>query len=419
MTFLYFFESDWKMKARTYGIEIEMASFERVGEFCTQNGGRLYVDCSHIEIDTPECLTPRQAALYDKAGERIVRSTASRGLYKNNSSKHRITKGEASYGRHDNFLSDEMLYGISDFNTLWLFLATRTMFDGSGSIDNEGKYRTSQRALFVVSRDGLSMYSGNLHTPIAIFKESDRLQICTGDSTMSEMQTTFNIAVTSMVLDFIEDDKTELTATADEIIRVFHKLPYSFENFGGFKIQTNQGRMSAIGVQRYFLEGAGQNGGDPAFLSQWSSYLDILEAGEYMELKRELDCFTKLWLLERMRSRHTRDFSDVRMKQADIIFHRLGKNINDMGLYEIARAEGQVDTLFDDEEIARAVVTPPHTRAAGRALANTLGLKIGFEPWDYVSHPEDASLCVNMPNPFKTYEEEVRKFARKHGLTRA
>lgn len=73
------------------------------------NGARLYVDHAHPEYSAPEVTNPRDAVLWDKAGERIMAEAAERAaqlpgaqpihLYKNNTDN----KG-ASYGTHENYL---------------------------------------------------------------------------------------------------------------------------------------------------------------------------------------------------------------------------------------------------------------------------------------------------------------------------
>ena len=60
------------------------------------NGARLYVDHAHPEYSSPECRTPREATVYDQAGEEVMRraltvanetlpSELTISLYKNNS----------------------------------------------------------------------------------------------------------------------------------------------------------------------------------------------------------------------------------------------------------------------------------------------------------------------------------------------
>ena len=76
------------------------------------NGARYYVDHAHPEYSTPECITPRQLVVHDKAGERVLErslhevaqampSAPRLSIYKNNSDG----KGN-SYGTHENYLVD-------------------------------------------------------------------------------------------------------------------------------------------------------------------------------------------------------------------------------------------------------------------------------------------------------------------------
>src|SRR5438093_760208 len=73
------------------------------------NGARYYVDHAHPEYSTPECASPRQLVVHDKAGERVLERSLVElhhvlppgqriAIYKNNSDG----KGN-SYGTHENF----------------------------------------------------------------------------------------------------------------------------------------------------------------------------------------------------------------------------------------------------------------------------------------------------------------------------
>src|SRR4051795_10729701 len=76
------------------------------------NGARLYVDHAHPEYSSPEVTNPRDAVIWDKAGELIMAEASlltarapgadrSRpiNLYKNN-----VDNKGASYGTHENYL---------------------------------------------------------------------------------------------------------------------------------------------------------------------------------------------------------------------------------------------------------------------------------------------------------------------------
>nr|WP_265087401.1 proteasome accessory factor PafA2 family protein [Nanchangia anserum] len=71
------------------------------------NGARYYVDHAHPEYSSPETASPREAVLYDRAGDLVARRSMeelARGgddivLYKNN-----VDGKGASYGAHENYL---------------------------------------------------------------------------------------------------------------------------------------------------------------------------------------------------------------------------------------------------------------------------------------------------------------------------
>ena len=76
------------------------------------NGARFYVDHAHPEYSSPECLTPLECLVYDKAGEEVLRRAMVAAalrmpeqpapvVYKNNSDG----KGN-SYGCHENYMMD-------------------------------------------------------------------------------------------------------------------------------------------------------------------------------------------------------------------------------------------------------------------------------------------------------------------------
>src|SRR2546425_7559548 len=103
------------------------------------NGARLYVDHAHPEYSAPEVTNPRDAVLWDKAGELVMAEAARRAssepgaqqvnLYKNNTD----TKG-ASYGTHENYLMSRDT-PFSDIVThLTPFFVTRQVICGAGRV---------------------------------------------------------------------------------------------------------------------------------------------------------------------------------------------------------------------------------------------------------------------------------------------
>ncbi|MDQ3209748.1 MAG: proteasome accessory factor PafA2 family protein, partial [Actinomycetota bacterium] len=133
------------------------------------NGARYYVDHAHPEYSTPECITPRQLVIHDKAGERILErslqevarsmpSAPPLAIYKNNSDG----KGN-SYGTHENYLVDRATPFGDIVRDLTPFFVTRVVFTGAGKVgaeapwDERGRaiYQLTQRADFFETEVGL------------------------------------------------------------------------------------------------------------------------------------------------------------------------------------------------------------------------------------------------------------------------
>ena len=108
------------------------------------NGARLYVDHAHPEYSAPECLTPREAALHDRAGMMIMAEAAELAsripgiapihLYKNNTDN----KG-ASYGCHENYLMSRVTPFADVVRLFTAFLVTRQVFTGAGRLGKHAR----------------------------------------------------------------------------------------------------------------------------------------------------------------------------------------------------------------------------------------------------------------------------------------
>src|SRR5829696_637875 len=172
------------------------------------NGARYYVDHAHPEYSTPECVTPRELVIHDKAGERVlersldeVRRTmpgAQRlAVYKNNSDG----KGN-SYGTHENYLVDRQVPFATLVAGLTPFFVSRQIFCGAGKLGGEAswddrsrdRYQVTQRADFFEAEVGLET---TLKRPIINFlfehpadtEKYRRLHVIVGDANLCEVAT--------------------------------------------------------------------------------------------------------------------------------------------------------------------------------------------------------------------------------------
>src|SRR5215468_9109111 len=183
------------------------------------NGARLYVDHAHPEYSTPEVTNPRDAVLWDKAGERVMAEAARRAatiptvgtihLYKNNTDN----KG-ASYGAHENYLMRRQTPFADIVQFLTPFFVTRQIICGAGrvGIGQDGStpgFQISQRADFFEVEVGLET---TLKRPIINTRDEPhadadkyrRLHVIIGDANLSEISTLLKVGTTSLVLAMIE-----------------------------------------------------------------------------------------------------------------------------------------------------------------------------------------------------------------------
>jgi proteasome accessory factor A len=102
-----------------------------------------------------------------------------------------------------------------------------------------------------------------------------------------------------------------------------------------------------------------------------------------MSLSRELDWVAKLELLEGYRARDGLDWSAPRLQLVDLQYSDVRP---EKGLYNRLVARGRMERLLDDDEIERAMTTPPEdTRAyfRGRCLAQYAD-DVAAASWDSV-----------------------------------
>ncbi len=408
---------------------------------CTRAGGRLYRDnifefddyhfIGQLETATPECIGARQAALYSIAEQASAAEFAGTPLFSANVSIN--GRGfMSSYGRHINVETSNSQWALDyklidgDYaplnpmsNTMNILLSVMTLIDGSGWIDENG-FRTSQRSDFVQEKSGyLVVATTALDVPTVYWKGpegplKDRQQTCTSDSVQSEVQQHIVPSIIEMGIDGIESGCVDLTAENKEIVRVFHELPRHYADAAKFVIQTSAGKMTAAEVHKYFIDRLPCH--DTEAREKWKQIVDAIDHGDLMELWQELQFATRFMLYQRTRLR--RSDTDVKFNMA---FDRVSYDPSTFGMYQKLKAEGRVRRIFTDAEINAARTNPPETRAKGRAIAvHEYGMHPDFDGWDrvYFSDPHLESFADYIPlaKPSETYENEIRKTAKRIGL---
>ena len=373
------------------------------------NGARLYVDHAHPEYSSPEVTNPRDAVVWDKAGEQVmlasVRSLASNPgmpdvvLYKNN-----VDGKGASYGTHENYLVTRAVPFEDLVRYLTPFLVTRQVFAGAGRVGlgqaGQGTgFQLSQRADYIEAEVGLET---TLRRPIINTRDEPhadrtlwrRLHLIIGDATMLEVATYLRLGTTSLVLWLIEESLTrphvlrEIAGLAlADPVRAVRQVSRDVTLEQPLDLADGR-RLTALQVQEVYLAAVRtalpgvpdeQTG---AVLDRWTSVLERL-ADDPMTCAREVEWVAKLRLLEGMRSRHHLGWESSRLAAMDIQWSDVRP---ERGLYHRLVAAGAVERLTTDDEVTRAMGTPPaDTRAYFRGtVVRRFPDEVRAASWDSV-----------------------------------
>ncbi|MEX0659169.1 MAG: depupylase/deamidase Dop [Egibacteraceae bacterium] len=387
------------------------------------NGARFYVDHAHPEYSSPECSNPRDAVVWDKAGERILEVAAARGAQVLPGGPGRIvisknnTDGKgAAYGMHENYIVDRAVPFGEVVRQITPFFVTRQVMVGAGRIGNEFGlddvgYQISQRSDFFEVEVGLET---TLKRPIVNTRDEPhadpdrfrRLHVIIGDANMSEVCTYLKLGSASLVLLMIEDgflpDPPAVAEPVASLRAVSHDLTCARP------ITLADGRHATpIEVQWHYLQYARKYCEDvddapawgPDVLAVWERVLTALE-DDPTTLDGVVDWVTKYCLLQRYRERDGLEWASDKLKLIDLQYHDVRQ---DKGLYNRLAARGRIERMLDEAEIVRAVTHPPEdTRAyfRGRCLEKYRD-QVAAAGWDSIIFDvgQDTLQRVPMMDP--------------------
>jgi proteasome accessory factor A len=348
------------------------------------NGARLYVDHAHPEYSSPEVSNPRDALVWDKAGERVMARAVELvrqlpgaqpvNLYKNNTDN----KG-ASYGTHENYLMRRTTPFADVVRHLTPFFVSRQVVTGAGRVGlgQEGRrhgFQLSQRADFFEVEVGLET---TLKRPIINTRDEPhadpekyrRLHVIVGDANLAEISTYLKLGTTSLVLAMLEDGALDLDLVMSAPVKEMHRVSHD-PTLQHLVTLTDGRRLTAVQMQLEFLEQARKHVEDRLgsdvdpmtadVLDRWESVLTRLEI-DPMSLAAELDWVAKLAVLQGYRDRDGIDWDHPRLHLVDLQYSDVRQ---DKGLAQRLQARGSLARLTTDAEVEAAVTTPPlDTRA--------------------------------------------------------
>lgn len=400
------------------------------------NGARYYVDHAHPEYSSPECISPREAVIYDRAGEEVLREsmeavkrTPSFGqeivIYKNNSDR----KGN-SYGCHENYLMDRALSFSKIVKYITPFFVTRQIVAGAGKVGSESmqkpkgevSFQLSQRADFFEEEVGLET---TLKRPIVNTRDEPhadaskyrRLHVILGDANMSEISSYLKVGTTSIVLSMIEDGyMDDLDLSLVNPVAALRQVSCDLTLSQPLRLQSGK-TITPLGIQRAIFEKACEYGEEIGFgavapdndgymvLRQWGEVLDGLEA-DPLSMADTLDWVAKYRLVSAYRERNKLSWDDPKLAAIDLQYHDIRPNKS--LFYRLG-----VKKLIEDSDVKNAVSQPPpDTRAYFRGKCLELyGNYIAAANWDSMIFDlgTDPLRRVPMMDPLKGSRKHVGK----------
>ncbi|MDP9799972.1 proteasome accessory factor A [Arcanobacterium wilhelmae] len=381
------------------------------------NGARLYVDHAHPEYSSPETANPREAVLWDRAGEHIAvealslvaHSGKNFAIYKNN-----VDGKGAAYGSHENYAVSRSVEFSDIVRYLTPFMITRPVICGAGRVGIGQKseypgFQISQRADYVETPVGIETtfrrpIINTRDEPHADPAQLRRLHVIGGDANLFDVSNVLKIGTTSLVLWMLEQDAVPLALESvvmhDPVIatwNVSHDLTLTE------RLDLNEGEMTALDIQEIFLESvraAVDTHGEPDFdtaeiLQLWQWTIDTLRRDKF-DAASSIEWVGKLRLLEQMRERGGLSWDNDRLRALDLQWHDLRPERSIVAKLDAA---GKVRRLFTPSQVAWAVSNAPRsTRAFVRGgLVEKFGPDVVGASWSSVILDAGEPQLVRVP----------------------
>ena len=223
-----------------------------------------------------------------------------------------------------------------------------------------------------------------------------------GDANLAELSTYLKVGTTSLVLAMIEARALTEAITIEDPVEALQAISHDPSLTHEVRLRDGR-RMTAIEVQRLYLEMAekfvDQRGEADAqtadVLSRWAAVLDDL-AADPMRCADRLDWPAKLRLLEGYRSRDGLGWGSSQLQLVDLQYSDVRP---EKGLYHRLVARGSMQRLLTDDEVTRAMVSPPtDTRAFFRGeCLRRYPAQVAAASWDSVVFDLGRENLVRIP----------------------
>ena len=399
-----------------------------------RNGGRLYLDVgSHPEYATAECDRLSDLVIHDRAGDRIVDDLALRALrlmqeegltarvqlYKNNTDSH-----GNSYGSHENYQVGRDLTLSQWAQALTPFLVVRQLLCGAGKWvvgeNGVGKLWLSQRAAHMwdplastTTRSRPMINSRD--EPHADPQKFRRLHVIVGDSNLSQPTLLLRLGATELVLRAIEDGhRFDQFALADPSAAIRDVAQH---RDGRARLALVTGRtvttVDMLSRMADLVEPYADDKDLVTALGLWRKVVSAVADRQHARIERIIDWAIKERLMLEYARRHQLNAAAPVLAELDLAYHDIHRvgDARARGLFAHAEVTGHCNTISDDAEVERAMITPVATTRAwlrGRLVqAAKLAQREYTCDWMQFTCRDLPDGAVVMPDPLQATDERV------------
>ncbi len=384
------------------------------------NGARIYVDHAHPEYSAPEVMTPREALVYDRAGDAIMaraahKSQVSLKLFRNN-----VDGKGASWGSHENYQVARSV-PFEDLATLFTAHAvSRIIYTGSGRVglgeaSQQPGFQISQRADYFKTPLGLQT---TFDRPIVNTRDEShstdtyrRFHVIAGDANRMDVPELLKIGTTSVLLWALEQSVVLHIPYADFLQEVTISDPveamHSFSHdlsltqttstahnheLSAFQVQLRlRSWVCSVAAQVYSTDSRGEplwpDEDTKEVMHLWAEVLkdiarlihaDDDERLALREPARRVEWLTKWQIIESMRRRKNVNWDSPLMQALDISWAQLDST----SLWH--KIEPHAQKIISAEDIEKACEFPPDdTRAYTRGwMLKNYPENVLFASWD-------------------------------------
>lgn len=358
-----------------------------------ENGGMLVPDMGLMEHAIPEVATARDALLYIRAGDELVRTVVAslaNALQRptvvmkrsgfdtvsiEKDGEEIVLSARDTAGFHEHYTTGKRFISFAEFKSgnydalaLTSYQTTRAVWAGAGLVANDG-FELSQKTdginFLKTSKSSLHGHKSPFISSLASAVPSVELR--TGDANISDYVEQIKFAFTSLVLRMIEHGvfSEDLLISVDDLNEAFRQTARrkNIRTRGGIlSAETHQKRIA-----EHALDFANELGGVPAEEIAAAEAVitlctEIAQLGPNLEgasmLADRLDWAAKLTQIQRRTS------EPITTKNLDAV--NVDLRWEDLGPNGIGKKWFRPHRLVSDEEIASAQLLPPATRAMGR-----------------------------------------------------